>query len=404
MNLVDVDKVSALHKACFNGHTDCARLLLLRGATVGLADRFGSTALHKAAFNGHSEICQLLLDFKADLTLFDGDGHTPVHLAASRQHEEALRTLLRSGGASLATVHARNDTKETPLHLAARAGTAACVTMLLAAGASPAALAGNGETSWAVARRFGHEEVAALLSPKEKEEKTSLPDDGAAVAVAEAAAVAAERVADAVVVDRWGFLGSQVLDKDEEAHKMKEIEREIKWVAMRNNWDRWEQRRLKKLKQRCLKGIPVRKQKHYFLLNFGEKKDSFRPFAWVRLSGAHALRASKPDNFYSELISRKEETPALEIIHRDLHRTFPDHVQFRAASGRDSLMRVLKAFSFYNPQIGYCQGMIIFFVSFFWLICVFTGMGFVAAMFLMYCVEEQVIFVTFLSPFHFSKT
>jgi hypothetical protein len=47
----------------------------------------------------------------------------------------------------------------------------------------------------------------------------------------------------------------------------------------------------------------------------------------VRLSGALQLRATKGENYYTELISRKEETAALEVIHRDLHRTFPDHVQ-----------------------------------------------------------------------------
>ena len=352
MNLADSDKVTALHKACFNDHADCARLLLSRGALVELADKFGSTALHKAAFGGSGACCSVLLESGADAKVFDGEGFTAVHLATHRQHEDALKVLL-AFDAKLGSCVSQNAVKETPLHFAARVGSVSCASILLTAGADPSTKAANGDTVAELAKRFGHEEVAALVSKGKDEHPAPQVEPAVAVAVAEAA----DRTADGVVVDRWGFLGSQLLDEDEEQHKLKEVEREIKWVEMRNNWDRWVARRSKKLKQRCLKGIP----------------DSFRPFAWVRLSGARDLRGSKPDNYYSELISRQEETQALEVIHRDLHRTFPDHVQFRAATGRDSLMRVLKAFSFHNPKIGYCQ-----------------GMGFVAAMFLMYCVEEQV--------------
>jgi hypothetical protein len=60
-----------------------------------------------------------------------------------------------------------------------------------------------------------------------------------------------------------------------------------------------------------------------------------------------------------------------EIIERDLNRTFPDNIRFRAdpVAAQDaqlpepetpivqSLRRVLQAFSIYNPRIGYCQSL-----------------------------------------------
>ncbi|CCK72596.1 Rab GTPase-activating protein MSB3 KNAG_0K02330 [Huiozyma naganishii CBS 8797] len=55
----------------------------------------------------------------------------------------------------------------------------------------------------------------------------------------------------------------------------------------------------------------------------------------------------------------------MEIIERDLNRTFPDNVHFQkndTSSGEEpemitSLRRILVGFSIYNPKIGYCQSM-----------------------------------------------
>jgi len=46
-------------------------------------------------------------------------------------------------------------------------------------------------------------------------------------------------------------------------------------------------------------------------------------------------------------------------IRRDLSRTFPEQDYFRDASGRgqENLYNVVKAYSLYDPECGYCQGM-----------------------------------------------
>lgn len=46
------------------------------------------------------------------------------------------------------------------------------------------------------------------------------------------------------------------------------------------------------------------------------------------------------------------------IIERDTSRTFPDEERFtgRGHSGQQSLYNIVNAYSVYDPEIGYCQG------------------------------------------------
>ena len=43
----------------------------------------------------------------------------------------------------------------------------------------------------------------------------------------------------------------------------------------------------------------------------------------------------------------------------DLHRTFPHHDYFTDGQGigQENLFNVLKAYSLYDPEVGYCQGL-----------------------------------------------
>lgn len=62
----------------------------------------------------------------------------------------------------------------------------------------------------------------------------------------------------------------------------------------------------------------------------------------------------------------------IETIQRDLSRTFPQHILFRGAEGQEQLFNVLKAYSLYDTEIGYCQ-----------------SMSFITAFMLMYMTEEE---------------
>ncbi|KAH9917903.1 RabGAP/TBC [Epithele typhae] len=55
----------------------------------------------------------------------------------------------------------------------------------------------------------------------------------------------------------------------------------------------------------------------------------------------------------------KEQSPHEKAIMRDLGRTFPNHTFFTEGHGigQENLFNVLKAYSIYDPEVGYCQGL-----------------------------------------------
>ncbi|KAJ3284376.1 GTPase-activating protein [Borealophlyctis nickersoniae] len=59
---------------------------------------------------------------------------------------------------------------------------------------------------------------------------------------------------------------------------------------------------------------------------------------------------------YAHLLTRTSTHE--KIIQRDLSRTFPKHERFMEVGGpgQESLFNVIKAYSLYDPEIGYCQG------------------------------------------------
>ena len=76
-----------------------------------------------------------------------------------RMKPEKVAACLKAG----ADPYARNSDRETPLHLAARGGSAEAVKLLLEAGADPNARSKDGETPLGRAVRKEHTEVAKLL-------------------------------------------------------------------------------------------------------------------------------------------------------------------------------------------------------------------------------------------------
>jgi len=63
------------------------------------------------------------------------------------------------------------------------------------------------------------------------------------------------------------------------------------------------------------------------------------------------------EEVYVELL--KLNSPYEKMISRDLSRTFPKHDFFRSAEGRgqEALFNVMKAYSLYDCEVGYCQGL-----------------------------------------------
>nr|XP_015094447.1 TBC1 domain family member 2A isoform X4 [Vicugna pacos]XP_015094449.1 TBC1 domain family member 2A isoform X4 [Vicugna pacos] len=85
-----------------------------------------------------------------------------------------------------------------------------------------------------------------------------------------------------------------------------------------------------------------------------------RPHIWRWLVRFRVQHLQAPGR-YQELLSRSQacKHPAARQIELDLNRTFPNNKHFTCptSSFPDKLRRVLLAFSWQNPTIGYCQGL-----------------------------------------------
>ncbi|XP_064647156.1 TBC1 domain family member 10B-like [Lineus longissimus] len=143
--------------------------------------------------------------------------------------------------------------------------------------------------------------------------------------------------------DRYGFLGGdQYTNPEIESRVPVEIlrSREVKWLDMLENWEKWMSKRFKKVKERCRKGVPP----------------SIRARAWQYLCGSKYLLEHNRGRF-EEYLKLPGDPKCIDDIEKDLHRQFPFHEMFmkQGGHGQEDLFRVLKAYTIHNPRDGYCQ-------------------------------------------------
>ncbi|XP_015648338.1 uncharacterized protein [Oryza sativa Japonica Group] len=170
-------------------------------------------------------------------------------------------------------------------------------------------------------------------------------------------------------VDRFGFIKPEQGTSPDGISKSKfihERERERdgrrikKWRKMigvgGSDWKHYVRRNPHVVKRRIRKGIP----------------DCLRGLVWQLISGSRDLLLMNP-GVYETLVIYETSASELEII-RDISRTFPSHIFFqqRHGPGQRSLYNVLKAYSVYDRDVGYVQ-----------------GMGFLAGLLLLYMSEED---------------
>ena len=79
---------------------------------------------------------------------------------------------------------------------------------------------------------------------------------------------------------------------------------------------------------------------------------------WELTSGSLYLRLQNPA-LYAEKLSRfsGQESLAIDEIEKDLNRSLPEYPGFQSEEGIGRLRRVLTAYSWTNPDVGYCQAM-----------------------------------------------
>jgi len=79
---------------------------------------------------------------------------------------------------------------------------------------------------------------------------------------------------------------------------------------------------------------------------------------WELAAGSIFLRLQQPD-LYTRTLSRftGKESLAIDEIEKDLNRSLPEYAGFQSEEGIGRLRRVLTAYSWINPSVGYCQAM-----------------------------------------------
>ncbi|GAA93939.1 uncharacterized protein L969DRAFT_42685 [Mixia osmundae IAM 14324] len=85
--------------------------------------------------------------------------------------------------------------------------------------------------------------------------------------------------------------------------------------------------------------------------------NALRPKIWAECSGSTEIREP---GYYTEMLSSHEgiHSQCLSQIDMDCHRTLPTNVFFGGnGPGISKLRRLLVAYSWRNPEVGYCQGM-----------------------------------------------
>ncbi|XP_004605376.2 USP6 N-terminal-like protein isoform X2 [Sorex araneus] len=146
------------------------------------------------------------------------------------------------------------------------------------------------------------------------------------------------------VTDRFGFLHEEELpyhNAAAERQKQLEIERTTKWLKMLKGWEKY--KNTEKFHRRIYKGIPLQ----------------LRGEVWALLLEIPKMKEETRD-LYSKLKLRARGcSPDIRQIDLDVNRTFRDHIMFRDRYGvkQQSLFHVLAAYSIYNTEVGYCQGM-----------------------------------------------
>jgi ankyrin repeat protein len=133
VNAVQGDGVTGLHWAARLGAEELAGTLVVAGANVKAATRFGAiTPLHLAAERGSGAVVGLLVKAGAEVDARTSTGATPLMFAAASGDTASVKTLLDAG----ADIEAmERDREQTPLIFAAAGNRVEVVKLLLASGA-----------------------------------------------------------------------------------------------------------------------------------------------------------------------------------------------------------------------------------------------------------------------------
>uniref|UniRef100_A0A1B6DWH4 USP6 N-terminal-like protein n=1 Tax=Clastoptera arizonana TaxID=38151 RepID=A0A1B6DWH4_9HEMI len=144
------------------------------------------------------------------------------------------------------------------------------------------------------------------------------------------------------VTDRYGFIHDHRITERRDPDELRlERERAKKWCKMLQNWESSSTK--DKLRKRVYKGIP----------------DSLRGQVWKRILNLATIREEQSGKYEEMRELAWRWSSDIRQIDLDVNRTYRDHIMFRERYNlkQQELFNVLGAYSVYNLEIGYCQGM-----------------------------------------------
>ena len=178
------DEWTALMFAARDGYADCVSELIRSGADLNRCMKDGLTALGIAAHFDKTECIKALVEAGAEFA--NADGETALNLAKSDAAKAALLVLVKAAGDGDAqelarllalgvSANVKDEDNNTALATAVRNGHAACVRLLVDAGA--ALQAHDNGTSTAL--EMANSEVKAILQARNPEmfNEVAMPDN-----------------------------------------------------------------------------------------------------------------------------------------------------------------------------------------------------------------------------------
>ena len=120
INFYAEDGFTPLGLACYFGHYEIARYLVLKGADVNLPSNngFGVYPLHSATAGNYTQIARMLIENNAHVNVKQQAGATALHSAAQNGNVDLLILLLENG----ADVNIRMEGGKLPADLAREKG------------------------------------------------------------------------------------------------------------------------------------------------------------------------------------------------------------------------------------------------------------------------------------------
>ncbi|KAJ6647677.1 USP6 N-terminal-like protein [Pseudolycoriella hygida] len=145
--------------------------------------------------------------------------------------------------------------------------------------------------------------------------------------------------------DRYGFLHDKRLPQKKDPHQTKaeeiEMERVKKWLKMTAKWDSKKTKEV--LHKRIYKGVPGK----------------MRGRVWIKLLNIEKTMSENKDVYPKMLRLARQWSTEARQIDSDVNRQFREHIDYRQRYSikQKSLFNILTAYSMYNTEVGYCQGM-----------------------------------------------